>query len=329
MGQFITTKKVLKAHLAKIILASLCILLFMGLKFRDYYAPLPIHNWNNKEISRVKVADSENFAFAVLGDNKGNYSFFEPLLHDIDHNAGIDFAIDVGDLVSEGKKGKYRHFINQVQENLTIPFLAAIGNHDLNNGSSDTYQEIFGRTYYSFSIGKSYFIVLDATTESGFSKTELRWLEDELQRAQTSKARFIFMHVPPFDPRGDGFHKCLPEKDANDLLDLFRRYSVTHLFASHIHGYFSGVWQGIPYTITGGAGGGLQGNDPEHFFHHYLKVHVSNGKVDIMTKRIDAESTMASFFDVMEDKVLEWGLLVGASISLVLLGLSLWSRHSS
>jgi hypothetical protein len=152
MGQFITTKKVLKAHLVKIILASLCILLFMGLKFWDYYAPLPIHNWNNKEISRVKVADSENFAFAVLGDNKGNYSFFEPLLHDIDHNAGIDFAIDVGDLVSEGGKGKYRHFLNQVQENLAIPFLTAIGNHDLNNSSSDNYLEIFGPTYYTFQI---------------------------------------------------------------------------------------------------------------------------------------------------------------------------------
>jgi hypothetical protein len=325
----VTIRKIFEEHPIRTALAYLFILAFIVLQFWNGYAPVPANDWNRKELSRIKVADPENFAFAVLGDNKGNYSFFEPLLHDIDHDGGIAFAIDVGDLVSEGKKGKYRHFINQVQENLTIPFLAAIGNHDLNNGSSDTYQEIFGQTYYSFSIGKSYFIVLDATTESGFSKTELCWLEDELQRAQTSKARFIFMHVPPFDPRGDGFNKCLPEKDRKDLLNLFRRYKVSHLFASHIHGYFSGVWEGVPYTITGGAGGKLQGDDPEHFFHHYLKVHVSNGKVDIMAKRIHAESTMASFFDVMEDKVLEWGLLAGASISLVLLGLSLWSRHSS
>jgi len=331
MGQFITTKKVLKAHLVKIILASLCILLFMGLKFWDYYAPLPIHDWNNKEISRVKVADPEDFAFAVLGDNKGNYSFFEPLLHDIDHDAGIAFAIDVGDLVSEGKKGKYRRFLNQVQENLTIPFLTAIGNHDLNNGSSDNYLEIFGPTYYTFQIGQSYFIILDATTESGFDKPERQWVEDELQKAQTSKARFIFMHVPPFDPRGSGFNKCLPEKDRKDLLDLFRRYKVSHLFASHIHGYFSDVWEGVPYTITGGAGGGLQGNDPEHFFHHYLKVHVfnANGKVDIMAKRIDRKGLMASLFDLMEDKVLEWGLLVGASISLLTLGFSIRRKHGS
>jgi serine/threonine-protein phosphatase CPPED1 len=329
MGQFITTKKVFKAHLVKIILASLCILLFMGLKFWDYYAPLPIHDWNNKEISRIKVTNSENFTFAVFGDNKGNNFIFEPLLGDIDHNMEAAFAIDVGDLVREGKKGKYRRFLNQVQENLAIPFLTAIGNHDLNNGSSNNYLKIFGPTYYAFQVGQSYFIILDATTESGFDKPERQWLEDELQKAQTSKARFIFMHVPPFDPRGNGFNKCLPEKDRKDLLDLFKRYNVTHLFASHIHGYFSSVWGGVSYTITGGAGAGLQGSDPEHFFHHYVRVHVSNGKVDIMVKRIDREGPMASFFDLMEDNVLEWGLLVGAGIFLLSLGLSLWSRHSS
>ncbi len=74
------------------------------------------------------------------------------------------------------------------------------------------------------------------------------------------------MDVPPFDPRGNGFSECLPEKDKKDLLDLFRRYNVMHAFASHIHGYFAGVCEGISYTITGGAGGRLKGSDPEHFF---------------------------------------------------------------
>ena len=117
-------------------------------------------------------------------------------------------------------------------------------------------------------MGEGYFIVLDSTTEAGFDKTGRKWLEKELKKAKASKVRFVFMHVPPFDPRGNGFHKCL--NDGEELLDLFRHYHVTYLFASHIHGYFSGVWQGVPYTITGGAGGKLQGNDPNHFFHHYF-----------------------------------------------------------
>jgi hypothetical protein len=329
MSRFILAKKIFKEHPVKIILAFLCILLFMGLKFWDAYAPLSIYDWNKREISRIKVASPDKFTFAVFGDNKGNRSIFEPLLRDIDHNTEIDFTIDVGDLVSEGEKGRFRSFLNQVQENLAIPFLTAIGNHDLNNGSSGNFQEIFGSTYYAFQIGEAYFVVLDAATESVFNKAERKWLEDELLKAQASKARFIFMHVPPFDPRGNGFNKCLPEQDGKDLLDLFSRYNVTHLFASHIHGYFSGVWTGISYTITGGAGGKLQGQDPEHFFHHYAKVHVNNGHVETVVRRIDAENVMKSFIDLVEDFLLEWGLLVGAGISLLILGLSIGRNHGS
>ena len=233
-----------------------------------------------------------DFTFAVFGDNKDGYSVFDALLKDVKHRREISFTVDVGDLVPRGKRGLFGRFLKKVQENLTVPLVTAIGNHDLDGGSSDNYREIFGQTYYSFLLGENYFIVLDATTESGFNKTERYWLEEELKKAQTSRTRFVFMHVPPFDPRGKGFHKCLPEKDARNLLDLFRRYNVTHLFASHIHGYFSGTWEGLPYTITGGAGGKLQGKDPEHFFHHYVTVRVYQGRVETTVRRIDARSAI-------------------------------------
>jgi hypothetical protein len=325
MGRFITINYAFKEHPIKIIFAFLCILSFVGVNFWNAYAPLSIHNWNKKEISRIKVGDLDNFTFALFGDNKGNYSFFEPLLHDIAQDKEIAFAIDVGDLVSDGKRGQYRRFLKQVQGNLAIPFVTAIGNHDLTNGSSNNYQDIFGPTYYAFQVGQCYFIVLDAITRSGFDKAERQWLEDELHKAKASKARFVFMHMPPFDPRGT----YPPERDWKDLIDLLRSYNVTHLFTSHIHGYFSGVWEDVPYTITGGAGARLQGSDPEHFFHHYVKVHVSNGKVETTVRPINAENVMKSFLGLMKYFLLEGGLLAGAGISLLMLGLSMKSKHRS
>ncbi len=324
-------KKILQGHPLKIILASLCILSFVGITVWNASVPVPIHDRNQKELSRIAVADPNDFSFAVMGDNKGNRSVFEPLLRDIGHDKEIAFAIDCGDLVREGRVGLYRRFLSQVQENLAIPFLTAIGNHDLNKGSPHTqnYQEIFGPTYYSFQVGQGYFIVLDATTESGFDTAERQWLENELQKGQASKARFVFMHVPVFDPRGGTFHKSLPDKDQKDLLALFRHYRVTHLFVSHLHGYFSGIWAGVPYTLTGGAGARLQGKDPEHFFHHYVKVHVSQGKADVMLRRIDAANTAVYFFDLMEDYVIQWGLLTAAGLLLLTLGLSIMRRRRS
>jgi hypothetical protein len=293
------------------------------------YAPVPIHNRNQQELSRITVADPNDYSFAVMGDNKGNRSVFEPLLRDIGQDKEIAFAIDDGDLVDGGTIGHYRRFLNQVQENLAIPFLTAIGNHDLNHGSNKNYQDIFGPTYYSFRVGQGYFIVLDAVTEAGFDKTERGWLEKELQKSQAAKARFVFMHVPVFDPRGGTYHKSLPDKDQKDLLDLFRRYKVTHLFASHLHGCFTGVQAGVACTLTGGAGGYLQGKDPEHFFYHYVKVHVHDGKADVMVRRINAANTVTFFFDLIEDYVLQWGLLLAAGLLLLTLGLSIMRSRRS
>ena len=78
---------------------------------------------------------------------------------------------------------------------MTIPFLTAVGNHDLDNGSGN-YQEIFGPTYYSFQIGQNYFIVLDASTEPSFDKTQLKWLEDELAEGPSLKGSVRFHAYP-------------------------------------------------------------------------------------------------------------------------------------
>ena len=64
-------------------------------------------------------------------------------------------------------------------------------------------------------------------------------------------------------------------------MDVLRGHRITHIFCSHIHGYFTGDWEGIPYTISGGAGAPLVGTDPAHFFYHYLKVRVRGGTVTV------------------------------------------------
>jgi len=316
------TNKLLKNHSTNLIIASLFILAFVAFEFWDHYIPSAVRDRNESEISRIKL-DPTDFYFAVFGDHKGHDACFEPLLRDVDHDKQIAFAIELGDLVRQGRRWFYRRLLNQVEKNLSIPYLAVIGNHDLYRGSAN-YRGIFGPTYYSFQIGQTYFIILDTSARFQFDKTERQWLETELQRSQASKLRLVFMHLPLFDPRGrPEFVKCLSEKDGKDLLDLFRRYHVTHFFASHIHGYFSGDWEGVPYTITGGAGAGLHGKDPQHFFHHYIKIHVSGDEVGMEVKRIDETARMMDLFSFIKDYGPEWGLFAGLIISLLTLGLSI------
>ncbi len=316
--------QILGKHPTNLIIAFLFLLGFIAFEFWDRYLPSAVHNRNVMEISRIKV-DPTEFSFAVFGDHKGHGHTLRPLLQDVSYNKQIAFAMDLGDLVRSGRKWFFQRFLREIKKNLTVPLLVAIGNHDLYRGSKN-YRNIFGPTYYSFQIGQNYFIVLDASTISGFDKVEHRWLEDELKKSQLSNIRLVFMHVPPFDPREGKGYKCLA--DGKDLLELFSRYQVTHLFCSHIHGYFSGIWGGVPYTITGGAGAGLQGTDPEHFFHHYVKVHISDGKIETEVTRIKVEkSNIKHFLSFMKDYGPEWGLFAGMLISLFVLGYSIKKNH--
>jgi hypothetical protein len=146
---------------------------------------------------------------------------------------------------------------------------------------------VFGNPYYSFSEKNSYFIVLD-DANSDVNNTQMNWLKNELRWSQNCKYRFIFMHIPLYDPRYNSTGKGLSlgnsttEKTINNLFD---EYNVTILFTSHIHGYFHGVWGKTAFITTGGAGSPLSKppngvNSTENYFYHYILVNVTDHGVD-------------------------------------------------
>jgi serine/threonine-protein phosphatase CPPED1 len=213
------------------------------------------------------------------------------LLQQMGRDPGLSFVIHLGDTVDRGEPAEYRSFFKSVRQYLKMPLLAVIGNHELaGDGNGKLYAEIFGARYFSFHLQDSYFIILDAATpKSGLREQQLRWLQAELTKAQTYKTRLVFLHVPLFDPRGGEHHHCLLPESGRRLAALCKAYRVTHIFAGHIHGYFEGLWDGVPYTITAGAGAKLYGADPRHFFHHYLRVSVAGDRVQIQVQRLEKE----------------------------------------
>ena len=155
-------------------------------------------------------------------------------------------------------------------------------NHELRELGRANYYELFGRFYYSFAVGNSYFIILDDANKKNLGPWQMDWLKNELSKSQIYKYRFVFMHVPLYDPRkGDCKmgHSLGDLAFANELNNLFDKNNVTMLFVSHIHGYYTGIWRKTPYIITGGAGAELAGSDPQHYFYHYIKVNVSDSGV--------------------------------------------------
>jgi 3',5'-cyclic AMP phosphodiesterase CpdA len=253
-------------------------------------AALPAKDWNPRQVERLQVPAGGKLMFAVLGDNRSNPEVFGRVLRQLDRDPGLVFAIAVGDMVERGTLEQFVDFFKQIKPYGRMPFLTAVGNHDLGKDQDLTlYREIFGPDYYAFRLQDNYFIVVNDAEPDGVGEVQWRWLEKELKQSQSYKTRLVFLHTPLFDPRGGDKHHCLPEATGRRLAALFRQYHVTHIFAGHIHSYFTGDWDGVPYTITAGAGAPLYGTDPEHFFYHYLKVTLQAGKVHVEVQRIKAE----------------------------------------
>jgi len=266
----------------------------------SHYTPVGVDSRNYEEIKNIASLElGEEFTFAVFGDNQGSRGTFNELLRRVDADPEIQFAINCGDLVPEGDKEKYRYFLGQI-EGFGKPLLTTVGNHDIKDKGRALYYDIFGDFYYSFVIGNTYFIILDNANEVRFSQPQKDWLVKELERAKGYEHKFIFMHVPLYDPRTDEAddggrikvyrkamrHALEDDTEARWAAELFAEYNVTHIFCGHIHAYYTGKWWGVPYTISGGAGGRLLLKNPEHDFFHYLKVKVAPNGLDIEVQEL-------------------------------------------
>ncbi len=250
-----------------------------GVKIHSLLTEPKISDWNYHQLQKIDKSKT-NFSFAVFGDNKNSVKTFENLISKL-NNDNILFAIDDGDLVYDGENEKFRFFLNQVK-GLNKPLLTVFGNHEAKEKGRATYYDLFGPFYYSFSVGNSYFIILDDANKKNLDDEQFSWLKNELKISQKYKNRFVFMHVPLYDPRikKQPGHSLSDLNFAKKLNILFDKTNVTMLFVSHIHAYYNGTWGKTPYIITGGGGAELAGTDPKHYFYHYIKVNVNGNSVN-------------------------------------------------
>ncbi len=289
----------------KFLAIVLCLSMLAYFEIGEPMLPLPACEWNIRGIKKIMVADHDNFSFAVFGENLNSKIVFENVLKMIDHDPQVAFAVSLGDMVSRGKKLKYHFFIKQVKNHLAIPLLTTMGSRELKGEGRSLYYDIFGSSNYSFHIGKNYFLILDDVGKEGLDHIQKEgWLENCLSDSQRYDKRFVFMHMPLCDPRVKTDHG-MKEVPVEQLKSLFFRYHITQIFASNIHGYFRGAWDGIPYYITGGAGATLKDVDPTHSFFHFLKVNIREQSVNVEVKLvpypdyawIDRISYYISFFN--------------------------------
>jgi predicted phosphodiesterase len=228
------------------------------------------------------VISSNSFQFAVLSDSHRGWGKFMPIMKEIAKD-GYSFAVHGGDFVSASSEDQYRFFFKKLAEvRGKTPLYFIPGNHDTfkedGTYSAELFRSYCGPDHYWFSWGNAAFVVLN-DAQSIILDDEFRWLEStlrELRGRGTFTHLFVFMHVPPFDPREDNSY-CLQESDGEKFMALMEKYRVAYVFSGHIHCYFRKVINGVTYIICGGAGGGLK---CANGFFHYVRISVEDKKIE-------------------------------------------------
>jgi 3',5'-cyclic AMP phosphodiesterase CpdA len=208
--------------------------------------------------------------FYVFGDSQGYQGGVEQIVTATNLHRP-DFIFHCGDLTPFGQENQYQA-IKSVLDQSVVPVYTTIGNHDIKSGGGVLYEEYFGSSTYSFDLDSAHFTVFN-TSSGDVSNQEFVWLEQDLASTE-AQYRFVFTHIPPFDPITGENHALLNETTGPLLMTLFEEYDVDVVFTGHIHLYNETVVNGVRYVITGGAGASLVADEDSGGIYHYIQVKI-------------------------------------------------------
>lgn len=267
--------------------------------------------------------------FVVYGDSRSGHDVHAQVVQSI-LREDPDLVLQTGDVVERGtEEGDWDRFFQVAGPLLRrVPVYMAPGNHEYarrGQGAQrlfDFFATMFTpqeaparpglpravmaapesegpseRGYYSFDAAGVHFVALDSNQYR--SPRQLRWLEDDLQRAAARRVRatFVWAHAGPYS---SGLHGDNGEA-IRSYVPLLERFGVTYFFSGHDHDYERGRRGRLSYIVTGGGGAELRPlrcggpgkkpckHQPQAFIndHNYVSVEVLPGLLRVCPRRID------------------------------------------
>ena len=179
------------------------------------------------------------------------------------------FGVSLGDLAFDNLDTF--ETLNQTVALIGIPWYNVIGNHDINYDSpirkhiNESYERVYGPSYYSYDFGQVHFIVLDNIDweepnqnsperhfVGGFGAEQLEFVKNDLALIPASQMVVLMMHIP-----------IIGAKDKLELFQLIEQRPLCISISGHTHDH---------QHLFLGPQDGFNGSQPHH---HIVNVTVS------------------------------------------------------
>ena len=155
--------------------------------------------------------EPDTFKMICFGDTQPrNQEEVDYIAHDVVKDlVGFDaaFGITLGDVVFDNLA--MLEPLERLVATIGVPWYNIHGNHDTNrraegdSDSDETWERLYGPTYYSFDYGQVHFVALDNIAWEGkgnyhgeLGAKQLRFLKNNLARVPKDKLVVLLMHIP-------------------------------------------------------------------------------------------------------------------------------------
>ena len=223
-----------------------------------------------------RLAGSDNFTFALVGDSRGNPEKFQQILAAAAGH-GPAFIIHSGDFSTIGSAGQYAEAV-KVLQGCPAPVVVIPGNHDMLTDGGNLFRKVFGPPDFYIELGAFRFVFIDTTDDKLDGEFVLLPGKNEpLPLAMICAGAdniVIVAHTPPaiapLQVHG-------AEAITGPFIELISHYASRFraVLCGHLHGYAQTSVSGVPIIISGGAGAPLYSDKGEGFVGRYNYVLVS------------------------------------------------------
>ena len=214
---------------------SLIILIFLVSCGQFVDSPYATNAENlQKNIENIEIIQesfvTQDFKIAFISDT---HNYYDDLRDQIDfiNSRNFDFVIHGGDATNLGMQREWDKFFGIIEE-LNIPYVVAIGNHDMLSNGTAVYQNLFSRKLnFSFLRGATLFIIHNNNNWESSREEEVpnvSFLREQLERNDYEQA-ILIGHVQLDDD--DRYS----QGQINQLKELTSNYNVPFVINGHNH----------------------------------------------------------------------------------------------
>jgi hypothetical protein len=136
-----------------------------------------------------------------------------------------------------------------------VPFYMTLGNHEF-GPATDWFLEAMGPSNVSFGLRGARVVLVDSAT-GDIAPSSWGWLADALDQ-RPEPAALVLTHIPPIDVEGERQNSFRVRDDAEHFLQVLSAGGATRLFVGHQHTWLNYSLRGIPVTLVGAGGDGVE-----------------------------------------------------------------------